>query len=107
MTTIDAERCVEAVLTPDEPLYVETLAVDGGGLASLTVESVSRAVTVDGWTTFSAMLIGPADSAISTPGQHRAYQDGRAFTINLTRLGRRGSLVAYSAFVLEPQRELV
>jgi hypothetical protein len=64
-------------------------------------------VTVEGWTTFHARLVGPADEAISTPGLHRAYHAGRAFSVNLTQVARGGNLVAYAAFVLEPEREFV
>jgi hypothetical protein len=107
MTVMDVERHCEALFETDATVFVETCAVDGGGLVSLTVESASMPVTVDGWTTFQARLVGSAESAIKTPGRHRAYHAGRAFWVNITPQSRRGSLVAYGAFVLEPRREFV
>jgi hypothetical protein len=107
MTVVDVAHHCETLFLTDQPLWVEVCAVDGGGLVSLSVDSASQPVTVDGWTTFRAGLVGSADGAISTPGLHRAYHAGRAFSVNLTQVARRGSLVAYAAFVLEPQREFV
>jgi hypothetical protein len=107
MTVMDVERHCEALFTTDETLWVETLAVDGGDLVALTVDSASMPVTVDGWTTFQARLVGSIENAINTPGRHRAYHAGRAFWVNITPQSRRGSLVAYCAFVLEPRREFV
>jgi len=107
MAVVDVARDCETLFMPDEALLVEACAVDGGGLVTLTVDSASQPVTVDGWTTFDARLVGPTEEAISTPGLHRAYHAGRAFSVNLTQVARRGNLVAYSAFVLEPEREFV
>jgi hypothetical protein len=101
------ERLQETLFSVDEPVVVEVCSVDGGGVVSLTVESATQPLTVDGWTSCSVRLVGRTDSEVRTPGRHRAYHQGRAFTITLTRLARRGSLVAYGAFVLEPERQFV
>jgi len=107
MTIVEMERHCEALFTTDQEVWIEACEVDGGGIVALTVDSATEPLTFDGWTTFSAQLLGPADAQLMTPGRHRAYHAGRAFTINLTRLSRRGSLVSYAAFVLEPTRQFV
>ena len=105
MTVMDLERRQETLFAVDQPMVVEACAVDGGGLVELTVESASQPITVDGWTSCSVRLVGRSGAQVRTPGLHHVYHQGRAFNVTLTRLARRGSLVAYAAFLLEPVRQ--
>jgi hypothetical protein len=100
--TITAVRPIHAsVIEPGSELFVEAYAVDGGGLVSLTVESVSQLVASESLTTYYVRLVGTVDATLTTPGRHRVHQGDHDFSLNLTRIGRRGNLVSYAAVVVE------
>jgi hypothetical protein len=105
MAVMELDRQTETVFSIDETVWVEACAVDGGGLVPLTVDSATAPLTVDGWTTYAVRLVGSAD--LRTPGRHRAFLHGLGFTLSLTRESVSGNRVTYSAFVMEPERQLV
>ena len=101
--TITETRPLQASSVETGELFVEACAADGGGLVPLSVEWISHPVVSDDCTTFLVRLVGGIDAELTTPGRHRVFQDGHSFSLNLTRVARRGSLVSYSAVVIEPR----
>jgi hypothetical protein len=105
MTVMELDRTSRSVFSVDETVWVEACAVDGGGLVPLSVDSTTAPVTVDGWTTYAVRLVGGTN--LMTPGRHRAHLHGLSFTVTLTRESMTENQVTYSAFVMEPEHQLV
>lgn len=76
------------------------------GPVPLTVADVTDAVTWDGWTTFTAILVGTSDGRLAAPGRYDVAVDDLRFGMTLTWLARGRPHQLYRATFIQPVPEL-
>jgi hypothetical protein len=73
---------------------VVVVSADGVREVPLTVADVTDAVTCDGWTTFTATLVGTSSGRLVAPGRYHVAVDDQRFGMTLTWI-RRGRTHQY------------
>ena len=68
----------------------------------LTLADVTDAVTCDGWTTFTVMLVGTSDGRLVAPGRYDVTVDDHRFGMTLTWVRRGRPHQHYKATFIQP-----
>ncbi|HEX6149406.1 DUF6916 family protein [Nocardioides sp.] len=84
---------------------VVVASADGRGEVPLTVADVTDAVTCDGWTTFTATLVGTSDGRLVAPGRYDVTVDDSRFGMTLTWIRRGRTHQHYQATFIQPVPE--
>jgi hypothetical protein len=72
------------------------------GPVPLTVADVTDAVTCDGWSTFTVMLVGTSDGRLVAPGRYDVTVDDHRFGMTLTWVRRGRPHQHYKATFIQP-----